>query len=89
MIAEYPKAPAAYLDYTLDWSVWLAGDTIGSSSWFFPEELTSTDEIYTPTTTTVWIGGGELGQRYTVTNRIVTMGERTDERSITILVQAR
>lgn len=41
------------------------------------------------TVTTVWLMGGTSGQVYTVTNRITTNQGRTDDRSLTILVEER
>jgi len=85
------KDPAATLDYQRDWGPWLAtvDDSIDTSTWTVPTGITKTDESNTTTTATVWLSGGTAGQSYSVTNRIVTAGGRTDERSIQIDVRER
>ncbi len=84
------KDPDAVLDYSIEWSKWLAGDQIASSAWSVSDSaLDASDDSNTPTRATVWLSGGVAGQSYTVTNRITTSGGRTDERSFTIQVQDR
>ena len=46
-------------------------------------------DTHTATKATVWLSGGQAGATYTVTNRIVTTGGRTDDRSIAIKVEDR
>lgn len=86
MTTEYTKDPAAVLDYGVDWSAWLGTDTISSSTWTVPAGLTQSAATNDTTSTTVWLSGGTVGQRYSVVNRIVTTGGRTDERTIRIVV---
>lgn len=86
---SYIKDPAATLDYGLDWSAWLEGDTIATSTWTIPAGLTTADDSNDTTTTTVWLGGGIAGTTYRVTNQITTAGGRTDERTIRITVSDR
>ena len=79
------------LDYSVDWSAWLAGDQIASSEWLLGEGalieiLTDTN---TATKATVWLRGGQEGTTYTVTNRIVTLGGRTDDRTVSVKVEER
>ena len=89
---NYTKDPDATLDYTIDWSEWLAeadNDTISASEWLTDNidggiEITSDSK--TDTTATVWLAGGTIGERYKVTNRITTVGSRIDDRSIKISV---
>lgn len=85
----FKKDPSAILDYSIDWSLWLNGDTIQSSSWTVPQGLTKASETNNSTSATVWLSGGILGQTYTVTNRVTTTNGRTDERSILIKVEDR
>ena len=85
----FKKDPSAILDYSIDWSLWLDGDTIQSSSWTVPQGLTKASETNNSTTATVWLSGGTVDQTYTVTNRITTANGRTDERSILIKVEDR
>ena len=84
------KDPDAVLDYSVDWSKWLAGDQIQTSSWSVSDPaLEAADDSNTTSRTVVWLAGGVVGQTYTVTNRITTSGGRTDERSLVIQVQDR
>lgn len=86
MIKNFTKDPAAVLDYAGDWSAWLGADTIASSSWTIPTGITKDSDSNTTTTVTIWLSGGTDGSVYNLTNRIVTAGGRTDERTITINV---
>ena len=89
-VAQYLKDPDAVLDYGFDWLDWLAnGETISTSTWTIPTGLTEDSETETSTTTKVWLSGGTAGIDYTITNKIVTSAGRTDERSITIMVEER
>lgn len=73
------KTPTEQFDETINWTTrGIGGDTIGTSSWSVsPADLTLYDETNTPSTTTVWLSGGTVGQYYAVTNTIVTSGGRT------------
>jgi len=86
---SYVKDPAAVLDYGLDWSAWLDGDTIDTSTWTITTGLTKDGDDHDGTTTTVWLSGGTAGTSYRATNRITTTGGRTDERTIRITVSDR
>jgi len=89
-MTSFTKDPDAILDYSIEWSKWLAGDQIQKSAWTVSDPaLEAANDSNTPTRTTVWLSGGGAGQSYTVTNRITTSGGRTDERSFTIQVQDR
>lgn len=83
---SFLKDPDAVLDYQINWSTWLDDDTISSSSWVIPSGITKDSDTNTTTTATAWLSGGTAGARYTVTNRIVTAGGRTDDRSLHITV---
>lgn len=86
-IPQYLKDPNAVLDYVLDWTDFLQGDTISTSTWTVPSGITKTTDSKTATTTTVWLSSGTAGQVYTVTNRIVTTGGRQQDQSIQFVVQ--
>lgn len=81
------KDPSDVVDYMLDYSVWLASDTIDTSSWEVADGITREDDTNTDTTATVWLSGGAAGRRYVVTNTITTAGGRTKQQSINISVQ--
>lgn len=85
------KDPNGVLDYERDWSTWLAAssDTIQSSTWIVPAGLTKDSESNTATTASVWLSGGTVGSDYRVTNRVVTVGGRTDDRSMQVVVRDR
>jgi hypothetical protein len=87
----FTKDPEAVLDYSVDWSLWLAGDEISSSEWLLEEGALLEQVIASNTTTkaTVWLRGGRAGATYLVTNRIVTVGGRTDDRTISVKVEDR
>jgi hypothetical protein len=82
--------PANILDYSWDWSIWLApGDSIATSEFLVPAGLTQAtpDPSISGTTTTVWLTGGVPGQLYTVTNRITTIEGRTKVWSRQVYIQ--
>ena len=85
----FTKDPNAVLDYSTDWTRWLAGDQIAASEWIVPSGLTKMADSKTATSATVWLSGGTAGQSYTVTNRITTAAGRTEDRSFTIRVEER
>lgn len=85
----FTKDPNAVLDYSIDWTRWLAGDQIAASEWIVPSGLIKMADSKTSTSATVWLSGGTAGQSYTVTNRIATAAGRTEDRSFTIRVEER
>ncbi len=87
----FTKDPDAVLDYSVDWLLWLAGDQISSSEWILEAGATiqKITDTFTNSRTVVWLGGGDKGITYLVTNRIVTVGGRTDDRTISVKVEDR
>lgn len=86
----YKKDPNATLDFTWDWSDWLAsGDSIASVSAVATTGITVANQTNTTTSHTIWLSGGTAGTQYTVTSRITTAGGRTDDRSVQIRVEER
>jgi hypothetical protein len=85
----FTKDPNAVLDYTIDWTRWLAGDQIATSEWLVPTGLTKMADSTTASSATVWLSGGTAGQTYTVTNRITTAAGRTEDRSFIVKVEER
>ena len=87
---SFIKDPDAILDYGFDWSNWLAsGEEISSSEWEVPSGITKDNDVSSTTATTIWLSGGTVGEEYTITNRIVTTGGRTEDRSLKIVVKDR
>lgn len=92
MPQSFVKDPNAVLDYTFDWSDWLAtGDTISTRSVTADSGITvdSSAIIASSTAVQVWLSSGTAGKRYDVTCRITTAGGRTDDRTIAIEVENR
>jgi hypothetical protein len=82
----FEKDPDAILDYVVDWSSWLDGDTISSSDWIVPAEPAGPPAVdsdaFSATTTTVWLSGGTDGETYEFVNRVDTAGGRRDDRTV-------
>lgn len=89
MPQTFTKDPNAVLDYRVDWSTWLDGDTIATSTWIIPAGITKNSDTNSTTATTIWLSGGTVGIRYELTNRITTAGGRTEDRTIKVSVKER
>lgn len=93
----FVKDPDATLDYEFDWSKWLAtsgNDTISQSSWDIKPLGASTETLSlsgVPTisngVTSAFFEGGALGERYRITNSIITSAGRIDERSFVLEIK--
>lgn len=82
---KFIKDPISTLDYRVDWSKWLDGDTIIESEWAKNGDGILIDShTHSDSVTVVWVAGGDEGTRYILTNRITTASGRVDERSIGI-----
>lgn len=82
--------PGNVLDYSWDWSLWMAsGDTISTSTWTVPVGITQTTPApsISGSVTTIWLTGGTAGQTYTVSNKIVTAQGRTKVWSRQIFIE--
>ena len=101
VVKVFVKDPDAMLLYTFDWANsgpndgsldddgWLQGATISSSSFIIHADLTNVIDANTTTTATIKLSGGKNGKVYIVTNRIVTNGGETEDRSIQVNVRQR
>jgi hypothetical protein len=85
----FMKDPSAVLDYQTNWATWLGVDTILTSTWTVPTGITKDSDTNTTTTCTIWLSGGTAGVYYDLVNHITTAGGRTEERTITIMVEQR
>jgi len=88
------KDPDEVLDYQLDWTGALDdGDTIATSAWTIvtaPDVVLEIDsDTSSSSTTTVWLSGGTLGERYALRNRITTTGGRTMDQTVSIRIRTR
>lgn len=92
-----PKDPNDTVDYHVNWTRTLTrmGDTIQSSTWPVIDAGITIGSAppYLPSNTsmvaTAWFSGGTAGTTYRATNRIVTTGGRTLDRTIEIRVMDR
>jgi len=91
----FPKEPEALLDFTIDWSDWLApGDVLASGVFYLLQDgLAIENQDNTDTTHTVWLSGGIDGQTYNVISHVYGTSQddngnvREDERSFSIIVR--
>lgn len=84
-----PKDPDAILDYSIDWSTWLGDDTLSSSTWIVPAGINQTASLTAGALNTIWLAGGTAGASYLITNRITTVGGRTEDRTFQLNVADR
>jgi len=86
----FVKDPDATLDYTVDWSSWMAeSDDIASSEWTVPAGITKESDTYDDDSATIWLSGGSAGSSYEITNRITTEDGRLEDRTLVIVVMER
>ena len=90
-MTRYLKDPEATLDYKFNWLEWLDGDTIATQVVTIDDGATVESSAITDTDTSVtaFVSGGTVGRSYVLSCKITTVGGRTDERSLTILVVER
>lgn len=87
---NFTKDPDSTLDYTFDWSDWLAdGETIASQTVDTETGLTEESIAASSSAVTVWVSGGTVGNQYSVACKITTDNNpaRVDERTIDIAVK--
>lgn len=89
MAQQFIKDPDSVLDYQVDWSDWLDGDTISTSDWTVPTGITEDSDSNSTTSATIWLSGGTAGNEYECVNQIVTAAGRTADRTIVIKVEER
>lgn len=88
----FTKDPAATLDYSWDWTAWLAdvGNTINSANVTVPDGLTAVGSaVVDDGVVTQRVSGGQAETRYTLVCQITTFSGLIDERSMRILVRNR
>lgn len=89
---SYIKDPAARLDYTWDWGLWLAdvSDTIASATVVVPEGLTAVGApVVGETAVTQRVEGGDLDGAYRLVCQITTVGGLVDERKLDLTILER
>jgi hypothetical protein len=82
------KRPIAELDYAIDWTDWLEGDTIATSQWSVASGLTLITQTQVAGRCTAWLKDGVAGTEYTVTNTITTNNAtpRKESQSFRVMV---
>lgn len=83
------KDPNEVLDYKIDWSARLAGDTIQTAIWIVPDDIERISDSNTDTTVTIWLAGGIEGAKLTLTSRVTTVGGRTMDQSVGLRIRTR
>lgn len=83
----YLKDPSAKHDYSIDWSDWLASDTIATSTWTADAGITTSSPTNTTTATKVFAHGGTAGKTYLLTNTVTTAGGRTGVKTIELICE--
>lgn len=85
-----PKDPDAVLEYTFDWTDWLAlvSDSIATYT-VTVTGATKESDVRVGALVTAWVSGGVVGSVASVLCRIETVGGRTEDRTIYLLVQER
>lgn len=83
------KDPDEVLDYSLDWSARLAGDTISSVTWTVPAGLTRTSSQISGGTVTAFFSGGTEGETYPIGCRVVTAGGRTMDQTVKLKIKSK
>ncbi|MBK7491164.1 MAG: hypothetical protein IPI17_03465 [Nitrosomonas sp.] len=77
----------SFLDYSLDWSDWLAeGDSIASSIWSADVGPVLSSATIFGSLTTTWVQGGVAGMWYAITNTVTSAQGRTDQRTIRLFI---
>jgi len=89
----YLKDPQARVDYAIDWSIHLDGQTIDASMWLVvPDEeggVVAEEASFAPVRTAARLAGGVTGHSYSVVNQVTLSDGSTDIRSITLRVEKR
>lgn len=81
--ATQPKTPESILDYTFDWTAWLAaGEAITANTVTPASGVVVVSSVASATTVTTTLSGGTAGQLARITCLISTNQGRTEEAAI-------
>ncbi|EAT08222.1 hypothetical protein NYF14_02715 [Sphingobium sp. 10 DY56-G10] len=87
------KDPQARVDHAIDWSAYLAGQSLIASDWTVePEEaggMVVEESAFEAQRSSARVAGGRAGQVYRLTNRVTLSDGQADERSVTMRVEER
>lgn len=95
MAEAFVKDPHAVLDYAIDWTDWLNGDTITSHTVTLTQPVGDPSPLTVDSTTLdgarviVWLSGGNHRTTVPMLCRITTAGGRTDDRTTLITIMER
>ena len=81
------KASYASKDYKIDFSAWLAGDTIISVVWTVPTGIINVSEINTPTTATIYLSGGTENNNYQISCYVTTALGKNDTVKFRVVIE--
>ena len=88
MSSPFLKDPGDRVDYLIDYTAWLGGDTLtGAPEWTLPAGITQYTVSNTDTGATIWLSGGTHGRDYVITNQIATTGGRIKQQSFVVQVR--
>ena len=76
------KSPGAVVDWDIDWTDELNGDTIASSSFTVSSGITLDSDTNTATSAKAWLSGGVHLAFESAVNTIITAGGRTLHKTI-------
>ena len=89
----YLKDPGASVDYAIDWSQYLDGETIVASAWSVaPEEeggVAIEDASFDTDRAAARMSGGVAGHVYSLSNQVTLSDGSSDARSIALRVEER
>ena len=89
----FVKDPQARIDHAIDWSSYLAAQTLVASSWAVdPAEaggLAVEESAFEAQRSSARLAGGLVGRIYRLTNHVTLSDGQMDERSVTIRVEER
>ncbi|MEM8825765.1 MAG: hypothetical protein AAGD40_02405 [Pseudomonadota bacterium] len=91
-MGSYLKAPAAEVDYAVDWGAsYLDGETVTVSDWIVApgDGLRVAATTTGPRVTAATLTGGAEGRLYRVTNAVTLSDGRRDARTLTVRVDER
>lgn len=86
-----PKDPSAVLDYSFDWTAWLAADEAIVSYAVTVDGVTKNSDARAGAVVTAWISGGTAGTVGSVTCAVTTNSTpaRTEQRTVYLKIQER
>lgn len=90
VLKTFIKDPDAILDYTFDWTEWLQeSETISIYVITIDAGITKESDNENEGKVIVWLSGGAVGETYNIACKITTDLDRTDERTVEIIMVER